>query len=647
LWPRIARLNAELGHPAEAALAWSHAVWESARPADEQLWGWVSAEKALPAAELTAGDLDRLLAPSPPSVADARAFAAAVTWACWQRPVPPALRARLGQVQQYLQAHERMIPVRLMWLAWSACAHAAGGDALALARARDRLLARLYEAGLSPEADLPGFLRFAGRDDVDQLRDVRGWLEEMRGKVQSWYVEQTKADPAADPTTAYIDLLFAFGFARLGEAARARDLMRTSTAVLDDTAADTRDAHLVLLQGYTWRIEQALQGLPHAGPLPRELLEYLAQMHAEAERLPRSNEYNKRRTGPYAVERLREQSRILEPLEKFDPYRHTRREGHEIVRQAARLPDEADAGRLVGRINELLRPTEGVPEMRVRVLAECVPLLGRLGADFAGHLLDRVPPALAAAPASNDVITLETRVRLIERSLFFAAHFDRAELVPTLIERLVQVVEADAATSALDATGQAIGQTLRGLRRLGLRDEAVRLLERLETTLLRGETVQRLIERPPRNWPAVVQTLLPLAAGWLFFERPDRAMPTLDAARRALARSDRPVAERVPAPQYAQILVGWILATGHLPPAEARQRIGELFAPGRLERLPNTFTSAPFYSRFHIIVAEAVVTTLSGDEFSLGPSARRWLDEDEYLIRRRVHRDVRAEPERG
>jgi hypothetical protein len=41
-------------------------------------------------------------------------------------------------------------------------------------------------------------------------------------------------------------------------------------------------------------------------------------------------------------------------------------------------------------------------------------------------------------------------------------------------------------------------------------------------------------------------------------------------------------------------------------------------------------------------VVEAMVLAAVSDDFTLGADARRWLDDDEYLIRRRVHADVRA-----
>jgi hypothetical protein len=61
-----------------------------------------------------------------------------------------------------------------------------------------------------------------------------------------------------------------------------------------------------------------------------------------------------------------------------------------------------------------------------------------------------------------------------------------------------------------------------------------------------------------------------------------------------------------------------------------------------MNRLPNTFTTSGYYSRFHLQVVEAAVLALASDEFALGPAARRWLDDDEYLVRRRIHADVRA-----
>jgi cellulose synthase operon protein C len=38
---------------------------------------------------------------------------------------------------------------------------------------------------------------------------------------------------------------------------------------------------------------------------------------------------------------------------------------------------------------------------------------------------------------------------------------------------------------------------------------------------------------------------------------------------------------------------------------------------------------------------EAAVLAVVTDDFALGPAVRRWLDDDEYRVRRRIHRDTR------
>ena len=53
-------------------------------------------------------------------------------------------------------------------------------------------------------------------------------------------------------------------------------------------------------------------------------------------------------------------------------------------------------------------------------------------------------------------------------------------------------------------------------------------------------------------------------------------------------------------------------------------------------------TTSSHFSLSQLDVVEATVLALVSDEASLSPESRRWLDEDEFLVRRRIHRDVRA-----
>jgi hypothetical protein len=59
------------------------------------------------------------------------------------------------------------------------------------------------------------------------------------------------------------------------------------------------------------------------------------------------------------------------------------------------------------------------------------------------------------------------------------------------------------------------------------------------------------------------------------------------------------------------------------------------------KRINNTWTTAQYYSRFHLNLVEETIRAIVSDDFALGPAGRKWLDDDEYLVRRRIHADMK------
>jgi hypothetical protein len=53
-------------------------------------------------------------------------------------------------------------------------------------------------------------------------------------------------------------------------------------------------------------------------------------------------------------------------------------------------------------------------------------------------------------------------------------------------------------------------------------------------------------------------------------------------------------------------------------------------------------TTKHYYNRHQLEVIESVVLAVTHDDFTLGATARRWLEDDEFLVRKRIHHDVRA-----
>jgi hypothetical protein len=651
LWPELAALNAALRHAEDAGVCWVNALWaeHEAPPDRARAWfraeasavrpeqgpsdgrSWVSRlDASVPEkrAEIGAG-LDRLLALKDPAAADLRALAAYLVNAAGLATPPEALMKRLGALQHFLEAHERLLPVRAVWLAWSHLARLAGNDVLGLTRARDRLLARLFTNGLRPEQDLPSFLRFAGGPGGQRFQALRAWLTELCERVRAWSGRQgyDVLYAGKDPRTVdYIDLLFAFGLARLGEADGSRRLLRRAEGNLK-----TRDdVHECLLAGFKYRIERALAGKPHGGPLPDKQLELLEMLGKE----PRPADGIDPR---YAVDRMRNVSRVLEPEQQIDPYRHIQGSGGgDLSRELAMLPDLIDGKEVGARIRLLLaRPPKGAagPDARAEILRVGLDQAPRVDEEFARELLELVPRAFDALAKNEDSALVMAEAGLLEKALFVAAHFNRVEHIPQFVSRFERLLESRRGGGTTKEVETLAGQCLRGLRKLGMRDEIDRLLTQMADVILRGKPLSSLDDRADR--PAALRALLHVAGGWLYFGRDERAEPVLKAARAALF-AEVPVGS---GQQHADLACAYATTLGQAQVEVAKQRLGEIF--DRVTGVRDTYTTNSHYSQSQLKVAEAVVRAVVSEDFTLGAQARRWLDDDEFLVRRRIHRELR------
>jgi hypothetical protein len=659
LWPELARANAGLGESKrdDAAICWVNAMWTHDVPPQEFVSGWLRSE--LPEVHtITAAVFDRRMKPHEPGIVEMRAFAVTLLWSAYQSPVPGWLTERLPAVQTYLEAHEDKLPIRAVWLAAVRLAQLAGSDVLGLARVRDRLLQRLLDAGLSPERDLPSFLRYSGLKDSDRVRVVRERAHEVYRAARSWVekslkptgVVTTASDTTATP--AYLDLMFAFGFAKLGEQTSTHELLDAARRVLDHPKpTETKPiANRFLYRAFKYRVEQALVGKPHTGLLAPELLDELDALQKQKGETNQAN--SPFGMADYVIARMREQSRILEPQEKLDPYADWMKQSDELKKELANLPKEKDPNRLAKRIRELYRDGakgRSTAEARFLVLHEGLPLAVRVGEAFTVELLQCVPEVLKTAPTSGNTTPADLpkkQGQLFERALFLAAHYDRTEVVQQLIEQFVEYVRTKPDVQQFELVNVVARQGLRSLRKLGLRDEIDKLLRRLQDEVLKGKTLTLLRQQylsKPDIWADVLMTQLHLAGGWLTFGLLDQAMPAIDAARQDILSG----AAKVQVLKFTKLVQTYIAALGHGPADFGLPRIVEVFHKLDPARITNTFTTGSYYSRLHLNLVEEVVFAIVSDDFAMGQAGRRWLDEDEYLVRRRIHRDMRRHLDAG
>jgi hypothetical protein len=480
----------------------------------------------------------------------------------------------------------------------------AHGDVLALARARDRLLERLYLTGLSADLDLPGFLRVSGTMSSDRYRRVREHMQRMRPIVHKWIVTGVVLAP---DTASYADMLFAYAFAQLGEPTLCHKLMRET----QENISRRDDVNNWLFPAFEFRINEALDGKRGANRLPAEMLETLEI----TDRLAR-----------YKIDRLREHSRILEPHEKIDPYRRWHgRFADDLSRELAQLFDIDDRAKLAKRLEMLLstKTKNRIPEPRV--YATALELAPRLGESFASDLLYQVEQSFAKIKDSVD------GALLIEKSLFLAAHYDDKDQVQELAARFHSFLSGKGSDLPTNNLETLLGASFRGLRKLGLRAEAAKLLEQMAAVIQARKAAKNVaLEDQGKE----LRLLLQVASGWLYFGDIERARVVLDSARTLLFDNSLP-----PTAQTA-LACAYATALAQAPLDLSMPRILELFR--KVAGVQDAYTTNSHYSLSRLDVIEAAILALVTEDFKVSPEARRWLDDDEFLVRRRIHRTMRA-----
>jgi FtsH ternary system domain X7 len=646
LLPELAALNAQLGHLTDSAACWISALWQHPAPPRYWLWGWLQAEKKLSRSPIDENNLETLfeMTPSPATI---RTLAAAVYWLANQDPPSQALVEAAGTIRTLLEAHERWLPLRAAWMAHHALTKTAGGDRLALARTRDRLVERLFHHGLSIELDLPSFMRFAGRTAGERFPPVRDWLPRLRDSIHRWIDGHVRGRPAnycragldgfpdadGSATKSLADLMLAWGLARLGEATAAQHLAQPAHQAL----TRLEDPVLEFLGlAFEARIGLALDGKPAAGPLPADLLDRL-------ERFTPTTDDDRPLLVRYRIDSLRQHSRILEPTEPVNAFR-----------VAAALPFEPEwLGTMekpdsVGPAMARLLSSREAATRAEEMLATALALAPRLGETFARQFLIRF------GPVSERVGNPLPRLLLNGKALAVAALFDLSDVARDLVERLQKMFAAEpsrlptlaarfipsvpshrrVAPDDLHRLEELPGHCLRAVRRLGEPVNLGPLRLQMVGWVLQGEPLSQLRRVQPNTWLPALRALLHVLGGHYDDRNDEQAALVLDAARQVLLYSDVPENEKGP------LASAYVAALGQAPIRVAQGRIEEMFrdltGPYDIRETNSHFALGP------LRLIDAVVRAVVADDFVLGPTVRRWLDDDEFQVRQRMQADLEA-----
>lgn len=589
LLDRLGNTYARLDRRRDAGLCFARAVWESPpEVARARLETWIAADlgDVTPDAALA-----RALALAVPSGDDVRAVAALTA------RVVPAVAQDPHRVTRWLDDHDGELDARALWLSRLGLANLAGGDPLLLAHARDRILARLA-GGLPVERELPAFLRLAGRSGAlgnASGEHLGGALEELAVKLDKTKRKRSPLEAPVHLTTAYVNLLLAYGFARIGRAERAKGLVAEAKKALGPGEADP--VHAYLFAAYSARVDQAIAGVASETPLPPELGTQLANLD---------------RAHRYKVDRLREYSRILEPLERPDAI-------------GAWIKKEKDArGPEFAALRDLTDPVQ-----RANVLDKLVDVAAAASEADRERLIDGVLESLLELPESGAVPILQhawpqivrvaeaRRAVLYAESLVIAGHFGRTELVPAMLEALAAAIRL---VQSRDLE-RVLHHSLRALRRIGLRTEIAELLVQAEHAL-------------PATRTDALRARLALAGGLAYLGETARALPIFEQARTALNALTAPTS----LPARLELVRALALAYAQAPLQQALAGLADL--TNHLRDISDSYGTNSHYCLSVLNFVESLVLGITSDDLALGEAGRRFVEDDEHLIRRRLHRDL-------
>jgi hypothetical protein len=135
--------------------------------------------------------------------------------------------------------------------------------------------------------------------------------------------------------------------------------------------------------------------------------------------------------------------------------------------------------------------------------------------------------------------------------------------------------------------------------------------------------------------PGAVRRRLHLAGGWFYVGRDADAVAALDDARVMLFTG------RLSPRDKTNLTCAYVTALGYAPLRLGLGRIEEVFQ--RLHGVYDQLSTNSHYSLSRLRVVEAAVLAVVNDDFTLGPAIRRWLDDDEFRVRQRIHRDMQGE----
>lgn len=234
-------------------------------------------------------------------------------------------------------------------------------------------------------------------------------VRELHGTVRDWIERSATAqrNEHLQANLPYVDLMFAFGFATLGDHPTANKLVVDARKVMEGpipavlNSQDQENARTAIVSGFIstafqYRTRQALKGERLAGPLGAEVRVALGKIRTIASTGWGNLEY---KLALYDIDRFRVISSIVEPDERIDPYQGWTQQADELKRELGAVHDIHDPVRLAARLRNYFHEKSsetGSTESQFYSFVEALSLAARTGEEFAIEMVQAVPRWLSA-----------------------------------------------------------------------------------------------------------------------------------------------------------------------------------------------------------------------------------------------------------
>jgi hypothetical protein len=585
LFGKLGSCYARLERKHEAGLCYSRSVWEADGESSKvQLNSWLNLDLRGVSRNTALTKALKQNTPSIDSVRTVAILAAAADDCVADDP---------HTVTRWLDNYDSILDTRTIWLARLGLSQAVGGDVLGLTKARDRILHGLL-GGLSIEKELPTFLRIGARTGAlgnSSSEQLSKTLKSMLSTFLETKRKRTEVEAAPNMTNTYIKLIVANGLAKIGSHKEARELV--AQANNDATPFISDSLHSYLISSFGTRVEQAIAGLASDTPLGPDLIAQLNKM----ERVRR-----------YKADRFREVSMILEPTEKPEGIKAFSRHIADIRgAEITELQNIDDINERIAGMKKLVDNIDKDSEDPRRIIDGLLDLTVQLPAFNASQMLTKLIPAVL-------FVSSEQRALLYAKTAVVAGHFNMSDVINQILGHLTKAL-GEVNSGDIEKVLQF---SLKALRRVGLRSEINDLLQKVNAKL--GDDTDSMRGR------------LALAAGISYLGDFAKVEHVYNSAKATLNTGTLTLPNRL------NLTRSLALAYSHAPLDKAISGITEML--DQYKSITDGFGTNSHFCLSVVSFVESLVLGITSDDLIIGESGRRFVEDDEHLIRRRLHKDI-------